>query len=717
MGHDELKELLVDYLYGELPPEEVAGFEKALAAHPELRAEAEELKSLLFRLDELEGPEPPADVVADVLAAAQDACRPVEASSPSLVETVLYWLTRPQMGLGFAAVLVVAVGVYMMQEARKPTAPDSRERIAEEFSGLPAKDKEMSPAKGEEEPPQAAPEPATVVSAADEAQPADQAEEKPTLPEQELPVTTKAEKAAESPRPAEAPADDGDSIRTGLNRDRTIDGAGLDEVKQLVEGRRGLRSGGDGAAAAAAVGGQAGSKVVDTSTDDVAAVAEKVHYKQSGKKEPSSGAQKADKKLRAEKEEVGLEKKEAVAKKEAGEVRKKKKIKEKKKKTQARKVKKAGADWGGKGAEGTASNIATGDIPPRVSGESQVKKLPAKDEPKAEDQLTVAKPAEPSPDDGKAQRERAAGYWYEEEKKRESERTVLEAKKEEAPAGADRREQDKDLGAGGVAPNRAQPAEAPLMPVKPAEMPAPALVPAVAADDNYVAEDAEGIGEFSSVSRVDSSVHSDSTLVDPAPVLAKSVQDGEDSAGSTGGGDLDEAAAEGKLAPMAAVAAGPPEEEDAGETEKSKVSFAITETAVAEPADAGVIAEVAPEVAAPVMKEAAKKKTKAEAPSHGAELKAVAEEQKKDRTVECAGLWQKMVELKKRGEHAAALNVLKQFRSGVCAEYRTAGKVDLMEAELLIEMDRPVEAKKRLQRAAEQEDTEQEAIHMMDNLE
>jgi hypothetical protein len=130
----ELEEQLVAYLYGEMSVEERDRFLSALEAHPDLKEEMGRLSSLKVRFEELPLPAPPPEAVEKVLSASREALRSARAETAgfSLAE-VLAWLIKPQFGLGLAALLVVAVGVYMMHEAEKPKDPASREQVKEEM--------------------------------------------------------------------------------------------------------------------------------------------------------------------------------------------------------------------------------------------------------------------------------------------------------------------------------------------------------------------------------------------------------------------------------------------------------------------------------------------------------------------------------------------------------------------------------------------------------
>lgn len=131
---DQLRDLAVEYLYGEMAPEQEAAFVQEVKQTPELAAEFEQLVNLKSRLDVLESPQPPPDVVADIMRLAEESCAPAARSkSPSMLAEWLYWLTRPQVGMGLAAVLVIAVGLWVTREVQTPTTPGSAKSIEQQF--------------------------------------------------------------------------------------------------------------------------------------------------------------------------------------------------------------------------------------------------------------------------------------------------------------------------------------------------------------------------------------------------------------------------------------------------------------------------------------------------------------------------------------------------------------------------------------------------------
>jgi hypothetical protein len=126
---------LVEYLYGEMSPEEEAEFVDRLEQQPKLKEQVAAYGRLKGELDVLGNPEPPPELVADILSrAARPRQMAVERQQPvprSALAEFLAFLIRPQFGLGLAAVLVIAVGLYMVREARRPLAPGSPQDVRE----------------------------------------------------------------------------------------------------------------------------------------------------------------------------------------------------------------------------------------------------------------------------------------------------------------------------------------------------------------------------------------------------------------------------------------------------------------------------------------------------------------------------------------------------------------------------------------------------------
>ncbi len=129
-----LDERVVEFVYGELSPAAKAAFSQELARRPELQAQVDQLLALGQHLDHVPVPEPPPDVVADIMAYAASRHRVVASKQGRdriTLADLLGWLTTPQAGLAMAAVLVIAVGVYMGQSARRATEPGSAQEVKE----------------------------------------------------------------------------------------------------------------------------------------------------------------------------------------------------------------------------------------------------------------------------------------------------------------------------------------------------------------------------------------------------------------------------------------------------------------------------------------------------------------------------------------------------------------------------------------------------------
>ncbi len=130
-----LDERVVEFIYGELSATDEAALRKELEQRPDLQAQVDELVALQRNLDTIETPEPPAEVVADIMAYAAGRSRvvrtePVPEKRLTLAD-IFRWLTQPQVGMAMAAMLVVAVGVYMGQSARRPAEPGSAQEVKE----------------------------------------------------------------------------------------------------------------------------------------------------------------------------------------------------------------------------------------------------------------------------------------------------------------------------------------------------------------------------------------------------------------------------------------------------------------------------------------------------------------------------------------------------------------------------------------------------------
>lgn len=130
-----LDERVVEFVYGELSATDEAAFRQELEQRPDLRAQVADLTALRRSIDTIETPEPPAEVVADILAYAAGRNRvvrtePVPEKRLTLAD-IFGWLIRPQVGMAMAALLVVAVGVYMGESARRPMEPGSAQEVKE----------------------------------------------------------------------------------------------------------------------------------------------------------------------------------------------------------------------------------------------------------------------------------------------------------------------------------------------------------------------------------------------------------------------------------------------------------------------------------------------------------------------------------------------------------------------------------------------------------
>lgn len=130
-----LDERVVEFVYGELSAVDEAAFRKELEKRPDLQAQVADLTALQRNIDAVKMPEPPAEVVADILAYAAGRNRFVRTEKVPkerlTLADIFRWLMQPQVGMAMAALLVVAVGVYMGQSARRPTEPGSAQEVKE----------------------------------------------------------------------------------------------------------------------------------------------------------------------------------------------------------------------------------------------------------------------------------------------------------------------------------------------------------------------------------------------------------------------------------------------------------------------------------------------------------------------------------------------------------------------------------------------------------
>jgi len=142
MVREELRQEAVEYVYGDLPADRKAAFESEMAGNPALKEEVAQLAALKERLSEVSEVQPPEHLVASVLADAEEFSRSrniAKAPERSWVGLLQALLLRPQVGLGFVAVIVVALGIHVLREADRPAPPGSMERTKREFAAAPAK--------------------------------------------------------------------------------------------------------------------------------------------------------------------------------------------------------------------------------------------------------------------------------------------------------------------------------------------------------------------------------------------------------------------------------------------------------------------------------------------------------------------------------------------------------------------------------------------------
>jgi len=130
-SRSELDEQLLDYLYGELEPEQRAAFERALPAHPELVKELEQHRWTRARMAELPVVPLPAGALDQAMLAAE---QHIQAATPATVRPGFFarlgkLFLQPAFATAFVAVLGVGVGLFMSRSRELPAlgpSPDDQ---------------------------------------------------------------------------------------------------------------------------------------------------------------------------------------------------------------------------------------------------------------------------------------------------------------------------------------------------------------------------------------------------------------------------------------------------------------------------------------------------------------------------------------------------------------------------------------------------------------
>jgi len=134
---DSLRDLAPGYALGALTPEETRSFEAALAASPELQrevAELRELNALLAQRDRLPPPPELKQRLRERIAAEKRAAFPLPGAGARPRSRVPQLL----LGLGLAASLLLAIGLYLRLRSVQQTLSGSEQRLAEREATLNA---------------------------------------------------------------------------------------------------------------------------------------------------------------------------------------------------------------------------------------------------------------------------------------------------------------------------------------------------------------------------------------------------------------------------------------------------------------------------------------------------------------------------------------------------------------------------------------------------
>ncbi len=697
---------VVDYLYGEMTPERRAAFERRLQDEPELRAEVARFQALKTRLDGLPEMEPPPELVDRVIAQAHEACRRREQAEPGWLDRLaesVRWLLRPQAGIALAAMLVVAVGIYMAREAKQPGKPGTPEQAREEMRPLPSK---------------SAPEPEEGAKMALET-------------EQQVPAGAVAETGKEEKSEARtsALAEDGAAPSAASASPGQAEGSPAGPAAEAAaEAPAGTASGGVAGAPASTEAGATGA--AGEPAFKSAAAAAPGYKEESGTAGVESDGRAED--LRSRTIEAGngiagggdtarsdvaadslrgmeleprgknLERDNAgpKAEKESAEVR-------------------ADLSTAGAPAEG-AKGAATGGAGPAL------------DKRAGSDAGGLVKTQDASALGGET------GYRSPGEKKRKE--SLEDGKKDSKSWGGDVAESakldgdDSTLDRSGEAAGK--PTAAPAMPVeaaapeKPAEVAAPVLV-----ENRYeeptkktASKDAPAPVQAARIVTTEDAVPQREVTEERAQEAQEVVQSKKEGGlisllfGQTDEGRADEAAAresarakkdaearaaEEEAARKKAEAAVAEEKMASGKGEEQPGYMEAAKTVDAEEADQALAAEDKKSEAKAVAKAEAKAQEKAPAV-------AVA----KPAEVDCAATWDKLLALEKSGKNAEALALLDEFRTGACAGYVSSDAIGFKEADLLLASGQKDRARKVLNRLKiDSPPAEKKAMDMLDSIE
>lgn len=128
MNRETLETRMLDYLYDEMSPEEREQYEHALAEHPDLRREIEELQAVRNVARAVPDVPMPRHVVDNVMAEARrhaalrTPALPTE-RTPGWLATIGSFFLRPATGAAFVFLLVLGTGVVVVMRSSDQAAP------------------------------------------------------------------------------------------------------------------------------------------------------------------------------------------------------------------------------------------------------------------------------------------------------------------------------------------------------------------------------------------------------------------------------------------------------------------------------------------------------------------------------------------------------------------------------------------------------------------
>ncbi|MCA9524631.1 MAG: hypothetical protein KC609_26875, partial [Myxococcales bacterium] len=147
---------LLDYLYGEMSPEERQAFEAELANDPALRQTYDRYRDVTTAYEQLEPVEPPRSSYYDILREARRAVSPIESSEPSMMQRILSLFRSPGVAVALTLTIVVGTSVIFMKRSTIETEGERQDRryVREREEGV--KEKPRTPyTKGSDDGPRA----------------------------------------------------------------------------------------------------------------------------------------------------------------------------------------------------------------------------------------------------------------------------------------------------------------------------------------------------------------------------------------------------------------------------------------------------------------------------------------------------------------------------------------------------------------------------------